>query len=40
MEKETKKSFTVASVAQAVEKLVVDSIVTLRVAPETQVMNA
>jgi lipoyl(octanoyl) transferase len=40
MEKETKKSFTVASVAQAVEKLVLDSIVTLRVAPETQVMNA
>jgi lipoyl(octanoyl) transferase len=40
MEKETKKSFTVASVARAVEKLVLDSIVTLRVAPETQVMNA
>ena len=40
MEKETKKSFTVACVARAVEKLVLDSIVTLRVAPETQVMNA
>ena len=40
MEKETKKSFTVASVARAVEKLVLDSIFTLRVAPETQVMNA
>ena len=40
MEKETKKSFTVANVAQAVEKLALDSIVTLRVAPETQVMNA
>ena len=40
MEKETKKSFTVASIARAVEKLALDSIVTLRVAPETQVMNA
>ncbi len=40
MEKETKKSSTVANVARAVEKLVLDSIVTLRVAPETQVMNA
>jgi lipoyl(octanoyl) transferase len=40
MEKETKKSFTVASVARAVEKLALDSIVSLRVAPETQVMNA
>jgi lipoyl(octanoyl) transferase len=40
MEKETKKSFTVASVARTVEKLALDSIVTLRVAPETQVMNA
>jgi lipoyl(octanoyl) transferase len=40
MEKETKKSFTVASVARAVEKLALDSIVTLRVASETQVMNA
>jgi lipoyl(octanoyl) transferase len=40
MEKETKKSLTVASVARVVEKLALDSIVTLRVAPETQVMNA
>ena len=40
MEKETKKSFTVASVARAVEKLALNSIVSLRVAPETQVMNA
>ena len=40
MEKETKKSFTVASVAPTLEKLALDSIVTLRVAPETQVMNA
>lgn len=40
MEKETKKSFTVATVARAIEKLALDSIVSLRVAPETQVMNA
>ena len=40
MEKETKKSFTVANVAPTLEKLALDSIVTLRVAPETQVMNA
>jgi len=40
MEKETKKSFTVANIARAVEKLALDSIVTLRVASETQVMNA
>jgi lipoyl(octanoyl) transferase len=40
MEKETKKSFTVSSVARAVEKLALNSIVSLRVAPETQVMNA
>lgn len=40
MEKETNKSFTVARVARTVEKLALDSIVTLRVAPETQVMNA
>jgi lipoyl(octanoyl) transferase len=40
MEKETNKSFTVANIARAVEKLALDSIVTLRVAPETQVMNA
>jgi lipoyl(octanoyl) transferase len=40
MEKETKKSFTVASVARNVEKLVLDSIVSLRVAPETRLINA
>jgi lipoyl(octanoyl) transferase len=40
MEKETKRAFTVAGVARAVENLALDSIVTLRVAPETQVMNA
>jgi lipoyl(octanoyl) transferase len=40
MEKETKKSFTVAEVARTLEKLALDSIVSLRVAPETQVMNA
>ncbi len=40
MEKETKKSFTVADVARAVEKLALDSIVSLRVAPETQLINA
>jgi lipoyl(octanoyl) transferase len=40
MEKEKKKSFTVASVAPTLEKLALDSIVSLRVAPETQVMNA
>ncbi len=40
MEKETKKSSTVASIARAVEKLALNSIVSLRVAPETQVMNA
>jgi lipoyl(octanoyl) transferase len=40
MEKETKKSFTVASVAPTLEKLALNSIVSLRVASETQVMNA
>ena len=40
MEKETKKLFTVAEVAPTLEKLALDSIVSLRVAPETQVMNA
>ena len=40
MEKETKKSFTVADVAPMLEKLALDSIVTLRVAPETQLINA
>ena len=40
MEKETKKSFTVAAVAPMLEKLALDSIVSLRVAPETQLINA
>jgi lipoyl(octanoyl) transferase len=40
MEKETKKSFTVAGVAPTLEKLALDSIVSLRVVPETQVINA
>jgi lipoyl(octanoyl) transferase len=40
MEKETKKSFTVAGVARSIEKLASDSIVSLRVAPETQLINA
>ena len=40
MEKETKRAFTVADVARAAEKLALDSILTLRVASETQVMNA
>ena len=40
MEKETKKSFTVANVARDVEKLVLDSIVSLRVALEPQLINA
>ena len=40
MEKEMKKSFTVAEVARAVEKLALGSIVSLRVAPDTQLINA
>ena len=40
MEKETNQSFTVADVARTVEKLALDSIVGLRVALETQVVNA
>jgi lipoyl(octanoyl) transferase len=40
MEKETKKSFTVADVAPKLEKLALNSIVSLRVAPETQLINA
>jgi lipoyl(octanoyl) transferase len=40
MEKETTRAFTVAELARNVEKLALDSIVTLRVAPETQLMNA
>jgi len=40
MERETKKSFSVAEVATTLEKLALDSIVSLRVAPETQLINA
>jgi lipoyl(octanoyl) transferase len=40
MGNETKRAFTVADVARAAEKLALDSILTLRVAPEMQVMNA
>jgi len=40
MEKETKKSFTVADVAPTLEKLALDSIVSFRVAPDTQLINA
>jgi lipoyl(octanoyl) transferase len=40
MEKETNKSFTVAEVARTLEKLALDSIVSLRIAPEAQVINA
>ena len=40
MEKETQRTFTVARVARAAEKLALDSIVGLRVAPKTQLMNA
>ena len=40
MEKETKRAFTVADVASTLEKLALNSIVSLRVAPETQLINA
>jgi lipoyl(octanoyl) transferase len=40
MEKETQQAFSVADIARDVEKLALDSIVTLRVAPETQLINA
>ena len=40
MEKETKKSFTVADVERAVEKLALDLIVGLRVAPEMHLVKA
>src|SRR5947207_5222169 len=40
MEKEAKKLFTVAAAARAVEKFVLGSIASLRVAPETQLINA
>jgi len=39
MEKETKKSFTVADVATTLEKLASDSIVSLRVAPAAHLIN-
>jgi lipoyl(octanoyl) transferase len=40
MEKEMKGSFTVAEIAGAIEKLALDSFVSLRVAPKTQLINA
>ena len=40
MEKEAKKSFTVAAVAPTLEKFALDSIVSLRVAPQTQLIKA
>ena len=40
MEKEKEKSLTVAAVARAVEKLASNSILSLRVAPETHLINA
>src|SRR4029079_12437205 len=40
MERETQRAFTVAEVARDVEKLALDSILTLRVAPATQLINA
>jgi lipoyl(octanoyl) transferase len=40
MEKETKRALIVAEVARTLEKLALDSIVSLRVAPETQLINA
>ena len=40
MEKETARAFTVAGLTGAVEKLALESIISLRVAPETQLINA
>jgi lipoyl(octanoyl) transferase len=40
MEREMQKTFIVADVARAVEKLALDSIVGLRVAPKAHLMNA
>ena len=40
IEKETKRAFTVAEVARTLEKLALDLIVGLRVAPQTQLINA
>jgi lipoyl(octanoyl) transferase len=40
MERETHRTFTVAEIARDIEKLALNSIVTLRVAAETQLINA
>jgi lipoyl(octanoyl) transferase len=40
MEKEARQSFTVADIAHAVEKLALDSILTLRVASGAHLINA
>ena len=40
MEKETQQAFSVTGTARDLEKLALDSIVTLRVAPGTQLINA
>jgi lipoyl(octanoyl) transferase len=40
MEKETKRAFSVAEVAPTLEKLALDLIVSLRVVPKTQLVNA
>jgi lipoyl(octanoyl) transferase len=40
MEKETGRALTVAEVARTLEKLVLDSIISLRVAPQTRLINA
>jgi hypothetical protein len=40
MEKETGQALTVAEVARTLEKLVLNSIISLLVAPETQLINA
>jgi lipoyl(octanoyl) transferase len=40
MEKEANRVFTVADLARAVDKLALDSIVSLRVAPKTQLIHA
>jgi lipoyl(octanoyl) transferase len=40
MENETRRAFTVAEIAPTLEKLALDSVVSLRVAPETQPINA
>jgi lipoyl(octanoyl) transferase len=40
MEKETSRAFTVAGVTGAIEKLALESIISLRVAPKTQLINA